>query len=120
MRRTALIPVLLMLVLGACTDFAGPGRRSLDGMWSARVDGETVRITLTEDARGIRGSGEWGWDRVYVTGDRFHDEVYLVFEFGQYNPIELEGQVFSGEIDGRLYGSGYHGDLVRFRRDSRW
>lgn len=120
MRRTALIPVLLVLALGACTDLVGPGARSLEGRWSARVDGETVRITLTDDSRGIRGSGEWGRDHVYVTGDRRYDEVYLFFEFSRYNPIELEGRAFSGEIEGRLYGSGYRGDPVRFERDSWW
>lgn len=118
MSRTALIPMLLMAVLGGCVDFTGPGSRSLDGDWSARVDGETVWVTLRDDGRVIRGSGDWGRDDVYVTGERDRDEVHLVFEFLDFNPIELEGRILSGEIEGRLYGSGYHGEVVRFRRDS--
>ena len=118
MRRIALIPLLLMVVLGACDDFIGPGHRSLDGDWIARIDGETVEISLRDDDRDIRGSGDWGRDDVHITGERYHDDVYLVFEFNRFNPIELEGRIVSREIEGRLYGSGYHGESVRFRRDS--
>ena len=120
MRRLALFPLLLLIVvLGACADATGPGRRALDGDWSARIDGETVWISLREDRGSIRGSGEWGVDDVYVSGERYDSEVRLVFEFSRYNPIELEGRLVSQEIEGRLYGSGYQGELVRFRRDSR-
>lgn len=120
MRRLALIPLLLLIVaLGACTDFTGPGHRALDGEWSARIDGESVWLSLREDRGSIRGSGEWGRDIVYVTGERYGNEVYLQFEFRYFNPIELEGRLASWEIDGRLYGSGYQGERVRFRRESR-
>lgn len=119
MRIPGLVSVLLMAVaLGACDDLTRPGSRSLDGDWSARVDGESVWVTLRDDGDQIRGSGDWGRDEVYVTGERRHDDVYLMFDFLQYNPIELEGRLVNGEIEGRLYGSGYDGELVRFRRDS--
>lgn len=120
MRKLALMPVLLlMVVLGACTDIAGPGHRSLDGQWSARIDGETVWLSLREDRHGIRGSGDWGRDAFHVTGDRYGNQVHLHFDFWHFNPIEFEGRLTSREIDGRVYGSGYRGDRVRFRRESR-
>jgi hypothetical protein len=120
MPRLALIPLLLLImVLGACTDFTGPGGRALDGDWSARIDGDLVWLSLREDYDGIRGSGDWGRDVVYVTGERYGNEVYLVIDFRYYNPIEFEGRLVNREIDGRLYGSGYQGERVRFRRESR-
>jgi hypothetical protein len=120
MRRLALIPLLLLIgVLGACADVTGPGRRALDGDWSARIDGETVWFSLRDDGRYVDGSGEWGRDAIYITGERYNDEVSLTFEFDRYNPIQLEGRLVSREIEGRLYGSGYEGEQVRFRRESR-
>lgn len=118
MRRLAFIPLLLVvLLLGACTDITGVGSRTLDGRWSARIDGETIWISLRDDRGRIRGSGEWGWDEVYINGDRYGSEVYLYFEFNRYNPIEFEGRISRREFEGRIYGSGYHGERVRFRRD---
>ena len=118
MRRLALLPVLLAtLFLGACDDLTAPGSRSLDGQWSARIDGEEVWVSLRDDRGDIRGSGDWGFDDVSVRGERIDSEVYLIFEFDDFNPIELEGEIVSREIDGRLYGSGLEGDRVRFRRD---
>ena len=120
MRRLSIIPLLLLFVLlGACDDITGPGSRSLDGQWSARIAGETVWISLRDSRGVIRGSGEWGYDHIYVDGERFSNDVFLVFDFGRYNPIEFEGRVRNRELEGRVYGSGYHGERVRFRRESR-
>lgn len=121
MRRLGLIPLLLLLIvgLGACTDIIGPGGRTLDGDWSARVLGESVWLSLREDRGSVRGSGDWGRDVVHVTGERYGNEVYLIFEFRHFQPVELEGRLVNREIDARLYGSGYRGERVRFRRESR-
>lgn len=120
MRRLTLIPLLLLIVLlGACDDISGVGGRDMDGSWSARVDGETVWLSLRDDRGLIRGSGEWGYDDIYVDGERRDGEVWLIFEFNRYNPIEFEGRVRRSELEGRLYGSGYDGVRVRFRRESR-
>lgn len=117
MRRLALIPLLLaVLFLTACDDVTGTGR-SLDGEWVARVDGEEVWFSIRDSGGDIRGSGEWGYDDIYVTGDRRDRDVWLVFEFDRFNPIELEGRIQGRELEGRLYGSGYDGVRVRFRRD---
>jgi hypothetical protein len=118
MPRLALLPPLLAaLLLGACGDLTGLGGRSLEGEWSARIEGEEVWVSLRDDRGEIWGSGEWGWDEVYVTGERIDSDVYLIFEFHRYSPIELEGVIVSREIDGRLYGSGLEGERVRFRRE---
>lgn len=120
MRRLTLIPLLLLFgVLGACGDITGPGSRSFDGEWSARVDGEIVWFSLRDSRGDIRGDGEWGYDYIYVDGERFDRDVYLVFEFNRYSRIEFEGRLSSSEIDGRIYGSGFDGKRVRFRRESR-
>ena len=119
MRRLALLPLLLLtaLTLGACDQVTGISGRSVDGRWSARIGGEDVWLSLRDDRGDIRGSGEWGYDDVYVTGERNDTDVYLRFEFDQYNPIELEGVIIDRDLEGRLYGSGLDGDRVRFRRD---
>ena len=118
MRKLALLPLLLLtLLITACDDLTGPGRRSLDGEWVARFDGEEVWFSLRDDRGDIRGSGEWGRDDVFVNGDRHDSDVYLVFEFDRFSPIEFEGEIRNREIDGRLYGSGLDGERVRFRRD---
>lgn len=121
MRRMVWAPLLVVvaLALGGCQDVVGIGHNSVDGQWSARVDGETIWISLRDDRGRIRGSGDWGYDPIYVNGERYNSEVYLYFEFNRYNPIEFEGRVRNREIDGRLYGSGYNGVRVRFQRD-RW
>lgn len=121
MRKLLIIPLLLvMVVLGACHDLTGPGRSgSLDGQWSGRIDGEQIWLSLRDDRGVIRGSGDWGYDPIDVRGERYSSEIYLMFDFRHYNPIELEGRIRGGEIDGRLYGSGYHGERIRLRRSSR-
>jgi hypothetical protein len=113
----ALFPLLLALLLGACGDLTGLGGRSLDGEWSARIDGEEVWMSLRDDRGEVWGDGEWGWDDVYVSGDRDGSEVYLAFEFDRYRPIEFEGTIRGREIEGRLYGSGLDGRRIRFYRD---
>lgn len=118
MRRLTFVPLLLtILLLGACEDLTGVGRRSLDGEWTTRFDGEQVWVSLRDDRGDVRGSGEWGWDEVFVSGERFDSDVYLVFEFDRYSPIEFEGEIRGGEIEGRFFGSGLDGERVRFRRD---
>lgn len=123
MRRLFIIALLLvMVVLGACHDVAGPGRGgSLDGQWSGQIDGERIWISLRDDRGVVRGSGDWGYDDIDVWGERLSSsEIYLRFDFRRYNPIELEGRIRGSEIEGRLYGSGYQGDRIRLRRGSRW
>jgi hypothetical protein len=118
MRKFVLFPLLALLFLVGCSDAVGVGSRSVDGEWTARVDGEDVWMSLREDSRGrVTGSGDWGWDRVYVRGDRRGSDVYLVFEFDRFSPINFDGSLRSGELDGRLTGSGWTGQRVTFRRD---
>ncbi len=118
MRKLVLFPLLALLFLAGCSDALGIDGRSVSGEWTARVDSENVWMSLREDGRGrITGSGEWGWDHVYVSGDRRGSEVYLVFEFDRYSPITLDGTIRNREIDGRLTGSGWRGDRVTFWRD---
>jgi hypothetical protein len=118
MRRITVFPLLLSaLLLGGCDELGGLGGRSIDGEWRARIDGEEVWVTLRDDRGEIRGSGDWGFDDVYVTGDRFDSDVYLEFEFYDYDPIDFEGVVRGREIEGRFFGSGLDGERVRFYRD---
>lgn len=120
MRKMVMAPLLMVavLLLAGCQDVVGIGQRSLDGQWSARIDGETVWLSLRDDRGRIHGSGDWGYDGVYVDGERYNSEVYLHFEFNRYSPIEFEGRVRNRDIEGHLYGSGYNGMRVRFQRDS--
>jgi len=117
MRRSIIFPLFALLFLVGCVDSVGVGRSSVDGNWSARVDGENVWVTLREDRGRITGTGDWGWDRVYVRGDRRGSEVFLLFEFDRFSPIQFDGTVRGREIDGRLTGSGYRGEYVTFWRD---
>jgi hypothetical protein len=81
MRKFVLFPLVALLFLAGCSDALGIDGRSANGEWTARVDGENVWVSLREDSRGrITGSGEWGWDDVWVTGDRRGSDIYLVFE----------------------------------------
>ena len=118
MRRVFTIPLLLLaLLLAACDDLSGLGGRSVDGDWSARLDGEDLWMTLREDRGEIWGEGEWGFDDVYVTGERNGSQVYLVFEFVRFDPVEFEGTIRGTELDGWVQGSGWNGERVRFYRD---
>lgn len=118
MRRIALLPLLLLgLLLGACDDLTGLGGRSVEGEWSARIEGEEVWMSLRDDGREVWGSGEWGFDRVSISGERIGSDLVLVFDFAGFNPIEFEGSVLGRELEGRLYGSGYDGERVSFYRE---
>ena len=120
MRKFAMLPLLmLILFVAACDDITGVGGRSLEGDWTARVEGEQIWLSIRDDRGDVRGSGEWGYDDIWISGERMDSDVYLIFEFDRYNPIELEGRISGGEIEGRLYGSGYDGERVQFRRESR-
>jgi hypothetical protein len=117
MRRFVIFPLFALLLLAGCSDVVGISSRSVDGDWTARVDGETIWVTLREDSRGrITGSGEWGWSQVYVSGDRRGSDVYLIFEFDRFSPVTLDGTLRNREIDGRLQGSGYN-QYITLRRD---
>ncbi len=116
MRRFILLPLLLALLFGGCSDIVGLGGRSADGDWRATFGGEEVRVTLRDRAGDIRGDGRWGRDDVFVSGDRRGSDLSLRFEFALYSPIDFEGTIRSGQLEGRLYGSGLNGDLVRFHR----
>jgi hypothetical protein len=118
MRSIVIFPLIALLFLVGCVDAVGVGRGSVDGQWTARVDGENVWMSLREDRQGrITGSGDWGWDPIYIRGDRRGSSVYLVFEFDRFNPISFDGDLRGREIDGRLTGSGYTGVRVTFWRD---
>lgn len=118
MRRIFMLPLLiLILLLTSCHDLSGLGGRSVDGQWRARLDGEDVWMSLREDRGEIWGFGEWGYDEVYISGERIESEVYLLFEFNRFNPVELEGSIRGREIDGWLHGSGWSGERVRFYRE---
>lgn len=117
MRWIVTFPLLLVvLLLAACDNVAGLSGRSIDGEWRARIGGEEVWISLRDQRGEVWGSGEWGFDRVYISGERFESDLYLVFEFDYYNPIEFDGIVRNREIEGRVYGSGLDGEHVRFYR----
>lgn len=121
MRRIMmLVPFLLTtLTVAACDDLIGLGLGSVDGEWSTRLEGETVWIHLRDDRGVIRGSGEWGWDDLTVRGDRRGTRVNLLFRFDydEFRPIEFEGSLYAGRLEGRIYGSGYYGERVNFRRE---
>jgi hypothetical protein len=117
MRWVTIVSLLLLApLLGACDDVAGLGTRSVDGEWRAAIDREEVWLSLRDHRGEIRGSGRWGYDDVFVRGERFGSEVRIEFDFDRYAPIELEGVVRGRDIEGRLYGSGFHGERVRFHR----
>lgn len=118
MRKFVFFPLVALLFLVGCSDALGVGRGSVDGQWTARVDGEEVWMTLREDNRGrITGSGDWGWDPIYIRGDRRGSEIYLVFEFDRYSPVNFDGTLRNREIEGRITGSGWRGEYVTFWRD---
>ena len=118
MRKSLLLRLLLLvLLLGACGDLTGLGGRSVDGEWSARIEGEDVWLSLRDDGQEIWGSGEWGFDKIRVDGERFGSDVRLQFEFYDFTPIEFEGTVRGTALEGQLYGSGYRGERVRFYRE---
>lgn len=117
MRGLAFLPLLLVALLFTGCDVANLVSRDLDGQWVAWVEGEEVWFSVRDDRGRIRGSGEWGFDDIFVSGERWDDDVYLEFDFGFYNPIAFEGEIEGWDLRGRLYGSGFDGQRVRFRRE---
>lgn len=119
MRRVILLLVLLSpFVIAGCGDVTGvAGGRSVSGVWSGTVDREDIFLTLTEDRGRIQGSGSWGFDAVTVTGNRAGSDISLVFEFFDFEPINLQGTVSGNTIEGWLTGSGFRGDPATLWRD---
>ncbi|MDR0786742.1 MAG: hypothetical protein LBG44_02645 [Gemmatimonadota bacterium] len=114
---TLLVMMLASPLLAGCGDLASLVLQDLDGRWVSRVDGEKILLRVNDDRGYLSGTGEWGADNVYVSGDREESRVLLTIEFGRFNPIEFEGQLEGWDLKGRLYGSGYDGTWVVFRRE---
>jgi hypothetical protein len=119
MRRVVLVPMLVLAaVLGGCDDVTGiGGGRSVEGQWSGTVDREDIFLTLSEDDGRIHGSGSWGPDAITVDGTRSGSDVSLVFEFSDFDPANLQGEIANDRIEGWVTGSGYRDEPATLWRD---
>lgn len=102
----------LTAILG-CQGTTTPERRELSGSWETTAfPGATIRMTLTETAREVRGAGSWltvvdayGFG---IGGALTGDEFSLLFTFDNRPDINFQGS-FDGEdiLKGRFAGDGY-------------
>lgn len=119
MRRVLLLPMLLIAAfLAGCSDVTGiGGGRSVEGQWAGTVDREDIFMTLSEDNGRIHGSGTWGPDVITIDGTRSGSNVSLVFEFSEYEPVNLQGSISNDRIEGWVTGSGYRDEPATLWRD---
>ena len=119
MRRVFFLPLLLIAaILGGCDDVTGVGGgRNVEGRWSGTVDREDIYLTLVEDNGRIHGSGTWGPDPMTVDGTRSGSDLSLVFEFSEFSPVSLQGEIRNDRIEGWVTGSGYRDEPATLWRD---
>lgn len=123
MRRTILLlPFLVLAAFTACQTTTVPERRELLGSWESKgFPGATVRMTLSETARAVRGAGSWltllEADAFSVDGALAVDEVSLLFDFDTRPAINFQGYFEDEDVlVGTLTGDGYRRQRITFER----
>jgi hypothetical protein len=114
---------LLLLLIAACTPATEPERRSLIGSWSSTEFGTTtVRMTLTETAREVRGAGSWIEPNralaFHVEGAHAERAVALILLFPQAEAVSFRGAFTdAATLVGTLTGGRFREEPITFVRD---
>jgi hypothetical protein len=125
-RRYAFLSILLVLVVGACSDSTGPESFSISGTWnSVGFVNADFSMTVVETARAVEGAGhriQAGDASAYrVFGANEGRTASLLLDFDGESDINFEGEFdrVEGEtvLVGLLFGGGYSGDAITFQRE---
>lgn len=125
-RRYSLLMVMLVVVTAACGDSTGPENFSISGTWtSVGFSGADFSMTVVETARAVEGAGHrvaGGEAMAYrVYGANAGQTASLLLDFDDSDDINFEGEFARGDgstlLEGLLYGAGYAGTPITFRRE---
>jgi hypothetical protein len=121
-------PFLMTLVLlaGACDNATTTRSVSIAGSWeSVGFTDANFRMTMVETARAVEGAGHRaaaGETTAFrIIGANTGRNASLLLDFDGRDDINFEGE-FQDEndvttLEGALFGGGYDGDPIVFRRD---
>ena len=125
-RRYLSLSILLVLVIGACSDSTGPDSFSISGTWnSVGFVAADFSMTVVETARAVEGAGhriEAGNASAYrVFGANEGRTASLLLDFDGEADINFEGEFDRVEgvtvLEGLLFGGGYAGEPISFQRE---
>lgn len=124
MRRFhSIVPIVLLATVTACQGTTVPERREISGSWASRdFGGGTIRMTVSETAREVRGAGSWITPTeafaFNVSGALATDEVALLLAFGERTDVSFQGFFQDDDvIVGTLTGDGFRQAPVTFDRE---
>ncbi|HEX6069633.1 MAG TPA: hypothetical protein VFZ18_07405 [Longimicrobiaceae bacterium] len=121
-------PVLVTFVLlaAACDNATTPSSVSIAGSWeSVGFTDANFRMTMVETARAVEGAGHRaaaGETTAFrIVGANTGRKASLLLDFDGRDDINFEGEFEDRNdettLEGALFGGGYAGDAIVFRRD---
>jgi hypothetical protein len=120
--RNVLTIVLCSLVV-ACggSDNATSPKATVGGTWRGVVDGQTLSLTLIENAGSVSGTGTitntpTGTRALTVTGTFVNAAFTATMSSGTLQPIALQATVAGSSMTGNLTGSGFTGEAITLTR----
>jgi hypothetical protein len=124
-RRFLFFLIMLVAQAAACSDSTGPESFSISGTWRSVDFGDAqFSMTIVETARAVEGAGYrmsgGEASACHVIGAHTGREASLLLDFDDRADINFEGEFAREEgetaLRGELYGGGYSGQEITFRR----
>ena len=121
MRQLWMTGLCALLVACGGSDAATAPKNSVGGTWTGVVGGQTLSMTLVENAGAVTGTGTitntpTGTRALTVTGTFVSPKLTATMTSGTVQPIALQATVAGTSMTGSLTGSGFTGEGITLAR----
>lgn len=115
--RQFLMTVLCSVLVACGSDGGTAPKPTVSGTWSGVVAGQTLSLTLIENAGSVNGTGTitntpTGTRALTVTGTFVNPTFTATMTSGTVQPIALQASVVASRMTGSLTGSGFTGEAI--------